>query len=135
MTFEIIFWTVFSATMLVFPTGLIYCDNLESEREPSSKFVFKKVATKEKAAALNNGCKNESGSSYLKCVGQFCLPIDYDKLAMPHPLPRSICNNSEKSKHTAAVDIKLDFDFRVYEVDDIRYTVSFTMYFGVRCTL
>ena len=51
---------------------------------------------------------------------------------MPCPPPWSISNNSEKSKHTAAVDIKLDFDFRVYEVDDIRYTVSFTMYFGVR---
>ena len=30
------------------------------------------------------------------------------------------------------MNISLDFDVRVYEVDDIKFTISLTMYFGVR---
>ena len=60
-----------------------------------------------------------------KCFGQYCLPPDYDRFAMPR-----VSTNIGKTE--SAVNISLDFDVRVYEVDDIKFTIFLTMYFGVR---
>ena len=60
-----------------------------------------------------------------KCFGQFCLPKNYDKLAPP----TNFYGNNETIK---AVDVNLDFDIRVFEVNDVKFTISFTMYFGIR---
>ena len=68
---------------------------------------------------------NEDHQRNAKCFGQYCLPADYDRFSMP----RLATNNSTAE---SAVNISLDFDVRVYEVDDIKFTISLTMYFGVR---
>ena len=65
------------------------------------------------------------GQKNKKCFGQFCLPKDYDSLVSPLDIDST--NDTKK-----IVDVNFDFDIRVFEVDDIKFTVSFTMYFGIR---
>ena len=60
-----------------------------------------------------------------KCFGQFCLPKHYNRLVLPTDV-----NATNETKNE--IDVHLDFDIRVFEVNDIRFTVSFTMYFGIR---
>ena len=60
-----------------------------------------------------------------KCFGQFCLPKGYDNLVPPSKYYGD--NYTEK-----IVDVNMDFDVRVFEVNDIKFTVSLTMYFGIR---
>lgn len=59
-------------------------------------------------------------SEFLKCADQYCLGQNYSKLDVPF--------NDE-----GRVDIAVDLDvLQILEVDDIKFTVSFSMYFGVR---
>ena len=61
-----------------------------------------------------------SNDSSLKCAESYCLPIDYDKLEVPF-------------NDVGAVDVSVDLDvLQILEIDDIKFTVSFSMYFGVR---
>lgn len=60
-----------------------------------------------------------------KCFVEFCLPKGYNRLIPPS---YNIGSNDTKKP----VDIHLDFDIRVFEVNDIKFTVSLTMYFGIR---
>lgn len=56
----------------------------------------------------------------LKCAESYCLPQVYDKLDVPF-------------NDDGAVNVSVDLDvLQVLEVDDIKFTVSFSMYFGVR---
>lgn len=56
---------------------------------------------------------------FLKCADQYCLGKNYSKLDVPF--------NEE-----GRVDIAVDLDvLQILEVDDIKFTVSFSMYFGV----
>lgn len=56
----------------------------------------------------------------LKCVESYCLPANYDSLQVPF---------NEKGM----VEVSVDFDtLQILEVDDIKFTVSFSMYFGIR---
>ena len=58
-------------------------------------------------------------SEFLKCADQYCLGKNYSKLDVPF--------NDE-----GRVDIAVDLDvLQILEVDDIKFTVSFSMYFGV----
>ena len=68
---------------------------------------------------------NKDHQQNSKCFGQYCLPANYDRFAMPR-----VATNISTAE--SAVNISLDFDVRVYEVDDIKFTISLTMYFGVR---
>lgn len=59
-------------------------------------------------------------SKFLKCAQQYCLSKNYSKLYEPF---------DSKGK----VDVSVDLDvLQILEVDDIKFTVSFSMYFGVR---
>ena len=60
-----------------------------------------------------------------KCFDEFCLPKGYNRLIPPS---HNIGNNDTKKP----VDVHLDFDIRVFGVNDIKFTVSLTMYFGIR---
>ena len=60
-----------------------------------------------------------------KCFGPFCLPKGYNNLIPPSQFP----GGNETNK---IIDVNLDFDVRVFEVNDIKFTVSLTMYFGIR---
>ena len=55
-----------------------------------------------------------------KCAESYCLPIGYDKLEVPF-------------NDKGAVDVSVDLDvLQIMEIDDIKFTVTFSMYFGVR---
>lgn len=57
---------------------------------------------------------------FLKCVESYCLPTSYSSLEVPFN-PKGI------------VEISVDFDtLQILEVDDKKFTVSFSMYFGIR---
>ena len=59
-------------------------------------------------------------TKFLACAEQYCLAKNYSKLEVPF--------NDE-----GRVDISVDLDvLQILEVDDIKFTVSFSMYFGVR---
>ena len=73
----------------------------------------------------DNEVSRAKGQKTKKCFGQFCLPKDYDSLVSPSDIDST---NDTKN----VVDVNFDFDIRVFEVDDIKFTVSFTMYFGIR---
>ena len=59
------------------------------------------------------------------CFGPFCLPKGYNKLIPPS----KVYGGNQTNK---IIDVNLDFDVRVFEVNDIKFTVSLTMYFGIR---
>lgn len=59
-------------------------------------------------------------SRFLACAEQYCLAKNYSKLEVPF-------------NDQGRVDISVDLDvLQILEVDDIKFTVSFSMYFGVR---
>ena len=59
-------------------------------------------------------------SKFLKCAEQYCLAKNYSKLEVPF-------------NDQGLVNITVDLDvLQILEVDDIKFTVSFSMYFGVR---
>ena len=62
-----------------------------------------------------------------KCFGPFCLPKGYNNLIPPSH--RDLYGGNKTNK---IIDVNLDFDVRVFEVNDIKFTVSLTMYFGIR---
>ena len=64
--------------------------------------------------------KSNSGKENLKCAESYCLPATYDKLEVPFD-------------ENGLVKVSVDFDtLQILEVDDIKFTVMFSMYFGVR---
>lgn len=86
--------------------------------------IFKeaKSAVADNASLIlyNNLSRSVNDSRY-KCAESYCLPIEYDKLEVPFD-------------DTGAVDVSVDLDvLQILEIDDIKFTVSFSMYFGVRC--
>ena len=76
---------------------------------------------------------NESGNDeklricedHKTCFGQYCLPKDYDRSVLPWTI-------SKDNETNSPVDVNLDFDVRIFEVNDQKFTISFTMYFGVK---
>ena len=60
-----------------------------------------------------------------KCFGPFCLPKGYNNLIPPSKFYGG-------NKTNKIIVVNLDFDVRVFEVNDIKFTVSLTMYFGIR---
>ena len=64
--------------------------------------------------------KVNSGKENLKCAESYCLPAMYNNLEVPFD-------------ESGIVKVFFDFDtIQVLEVDDIKFTVTFSMYFGVR---
>ena len=66
----------------------------------------------------------ENAKKARRCFSQFCLPENYNHLVSPSYI-------SENKKTENEINVNLDFDIRVFEINDIKFTVSFTMYFGV----
>jgi hypothetical protein len=74
----------------------------------------------ELVAASVNIINNEETVDHSKCAESYCLPIGYDKLEVPF-------------NENGAVDVSVDLDvLQIMEIDDIKFTVTFSMYFGVR---
>ena len=73
---------------------------------------------------IDVGINLENAKKARRCFSQFCLPEDYNHLASPSYI-------SENKKTENEINVNLDFDIRVFEINDIKFTVSFTMYFGV----
>ena len=96
---------------------------------PASTLILILVVFSQEAKAL--GGDNSSlilfgnltrsvNESRLKCAESYCLPVEYDKLEVPF-------------NDVGAVDVSVDLDvLQILEIDDIKFTVSFSMYFGVR---
>ena len=63
---------------------------------------------------------NHTSGSY-KCADVYCINLDtYSKLDVP----------------TTPVKVSVDLDvLQILEVDDVKFTVAFSMYFGVRCVM
>ena len=96
---------MFLALLMVLFIG---CKEVKSSDESKSENTSIILSTK------------QSNNSHLKCAESYCLPIDYDKLEVPF-------------NDVGAVDISVDLDvLQILEIDDIKFTVSFSMYFGVR---
>ena len=69
---------------------------------------------------INSSTKEEHGKEQLKCAESYCLPASYDKLEVPFD-------------ESGMVKVSVDFDtLQILDVDDIKFTVMFSMYFGVR---
>jgi hypothetical protein len=60
-----------------------------------------------------------SNQTYQKCAENYCLPNDYNKLAVPF-------------KESGQMEISINFEIlQILEIDDIQFTVSMLMYLGV----
>ena len=115
---------IIASLLLLIENGYsVHIDNdLQEWTETTvSKRMARSVESKEDYTRKLN--KDHQQNS--QCFGQYCLPADYDRFAMPR-----VTTNISTAE--SAVNISLDFDVRVYEVDDIKFTISLTMYFGVR---
>ena len=89
--------------------------------------VFKRESSKDQVSPEYGSDTCESQHQMCrKCFGQFCLPADYNRLFRP------TVNHNDKGVSPGPVDVDLDFDVRIFEVNDIKFTISFTMFFGVR---
>lgn len=86
----------------------------------STYFVASLVAFVNSQSLANVSTQEVQQLDYLKCVESYCLPTTYNNLEVPFN-PKGI------------VEVSVDFDtLQILEVDDKKFTVSFSMYFGIR---
>ena len=79
------------------------------------------VADNSSLILYSSNLSRSVNDSRFKCAESYCLPLEYDKLEVPF-------------NDAGAVDVSVDLDvLQILEIDDIKFTVSFSMYFGVRC--
>ncbi len=73
----------------------------------------------------------------LKCAGSVCLPMDYNRLDRPLSEKPVFYTNKNVVIHWLwhSFQVKVDVDLeilQILEVDDLKFTVKFAMYLGVR---
>ena len=106
----------------------IFSQQLSYENQKIEDIEVKTIFDRNKGQVIDS---NESIANHTislknkKCFGPFCLPKGYNNL-----IPPSKFYGGNETNHI--IDVNLDFDVRVFEVNDIKFTVSLTMYFGIR---
>ena len=114
--------------VLTIPPAAIFSLQLNYENEKIENTKVKTIFERNKRQigdSLDSGTNHTLALKNKRCFGPFCLPKGYNNLIPPS----KVYGSNETNK---IIDVNLDFDVRVFEVNDIKFTVSLTMYFGIR---